>query len=123
MIDGGTILFGWIVLYALQQGGETLLTLLNLRHGARHPAPPAELEEVLDAATVARMHDYQAARSRLGLVRRALLAAVTVAVVAGGALGGLDRALAGWLAGARHRLAGARRGRVRGRCWRSRARC
>ena len=97
MIDGGTILFGWIVLYALQQASETLLTLLNLRHGARHPAPPAELEEVLDTATVARMHDYQAARSRLGLVRRALLAAVTVAVVAGGALGGLDRALAGWL--------------------------
>ncbi len=96
-MDGGTILFGWIVLYALQQGGETLLTLLNLRHGARHPAPPAELEGVLDAATVARMHDYQAARSRLGLVRRALLVAVTVAVVAGGALGVLDQALAGWL--------------------------
>ena len=97
MIDAGAILLLWIVLYALQQASETLLTLLNLRHGARHPAPPAELEEVLDTATVARMHDYQAARSRLGLVRRALLAAVTVAVVAGGALGGLDRALAGWL--------------------------
>ncbi|MCY4485089.1 MAG: M48 family metallopeptidase [Spirochaetaceae bacterium] len=97
LMAAGAILTLWIVLYLLQQGGETLLTLLNLRHGARHPRPPAELEEVLDTATVARMHDYQRARSRLGLVRRALVAAVTVAVVTGGGLGALDRVLAGWL--------------------------
>ena len=97
-MDAGAILLLWIVLYLVQQGSETLLTLLNLRHGARHPRPPAELEEVLDPATVARMRDYQLARSRLGLVRRALLVAVTLAVVAGGALGALDRALAVWLA-------------------------
>ena len=96
-MDPGAILIVWVAAYLLQQGGETLLTLLNLRHGARHPEPPAELDEVLDAATVARMHAYQAARSRLGLVRRALLVAVTVAVVAGGALGVLDQALHGWL--------------------------
>ena len=96
-MEAGAILLLWIVLYAAQQAGETLLTVLNLRHGARHPQPPAELAEVLDAATVARMHDYQKARSRLGLVRRALLAAVTVALVAGGVLGALDQALTGWL--------------------------
>ena len=96
-MDPSATLILWIVLYLLQQGGETLLTLLNLRHGDRHPEPPAELTEVLDTATVARMHAYQAARSRLGLVRRALLVAVTVAVVAGGLLGVLDQTLHGWL--------------------------
>ena len=34
--DAGAILLLWIVLYLVQQGSETLLTLLNLRHGARH---------------------------------------------------------------------------------------
>jgi STE24 endopeptidase len=97
-MTAGAILLLWIVLYAAQHAGETLLSLLNLRHGARHRSPPAELEEVLDQTTVARMRDYQVARSRLGLVRRALLIAVTLAVVAGGVLGVLDRALAGWLA-------------------------
>ena len=97
-MSAGTILLLWIVLYVVQQGGETLLTLLNLRHGARHPSPPAELAEVLDDTTVARMRDYQVARSRLGLVRRALLVAVTLALVAGGVLGVLDRVLTGWLA-------------------------
>ena len=96
-MEPGAILTLWVALYLLQQGGETLLTLLNLRHGARHPEPPAELDEVLDTTTVARMHAYQAARSRLGLVRRALLAAVTLAAVASGVLGVLDQGLHGWL--------------------------
>ena len=39
-MSAAAILATWIVWYLLQQTWEAFLTLLNLRHSARHPQPP-----------------------------------------------------------------------------------
>lgn len=96
-MSAAAILAVWIVWYVAHQAWEALLTLLNLRHGARRPQPPAELRGVLEQATVTRSRAYLAARSRLDLVSRGLRAAAALAVVAGGVLGALDQWLAHWL--------------------------
>ena len=96
-MSAATILTIWIVLYAVHQAWEAFLTLLNLRHSARHPQPPPELGGVLDEATVTRSRAYLAARSRLDLFSRGLRAAVALAVVATGVLGRLDQWLLHWL--------------------------
>lgn len=97
-MSAASILAIWIVCYLAHQVWGAWLTLLNLRRGARHPQPPAELRGVLEADTVTRAHAYVAARSRLHLAGRGLLAAAVPAVVAGGWLGALDQWLAQWLA-------------------------
>lgn len=97
-MSAAAILAIWIACYLAHQVWEALLTLLNLRHGARHPQPPAELRGVLEPDTVTRAHAYLAARSRLNLVGRALIAAAVPALVAGGGLGALDQWLAQRLA-------------------------
>lgn len=97
MSGAAAVLAIWIVWYAVQQAWEAFLTVLNLRHAARHPQPPAELRGLLEEAAVTRSRAYLAARSRLGLVSRGLHAAVVLGVVAGGVLGALDQWLAHWL--------------------------
>ena len=87
----------WIVLYLVHQAWEAALTLLNVRHSARHPQPPPELGEVLEEATVARMGAYLAARSRLNLLSRGLRAVVALVVVTSAALGMFDQWLHAWL--------------------------
>ena len=96
-MSAAAILTAWIVLYAVHQAWEALLTLLNLRHAARHPEPPPELAGVVDAPAATRMQHYLRAQSGLSLVSRGLRVAVTLAVVTGGVLGILDRWLAGVL--------------------------
>ena len=96
-MTAAAILAVWIVWYLAHQAWETFLTLLNLRHSARHPQPPPELNDVLDQATVTRSRAYLAARSGLNLLSRGLRAAVAVVVVASGALGALDQWLLHWL--------------------------
>ena len=97
LMTAAAILAVWIVWYLAHQAWETFLTLLNLRHSARHPQPPPELNGVLDQATVTRSHAYLAARSRLNLLNRGLRAAPVLVVVATGALGALDQWLLQWL--------------------------
>ena len=96
-MSAAAILAVWIVWYLLHQTWEAFLTLLNLRHSARHPQPPPELSGVLDQATVTRSRAYLAARSRLSLLSRGLRAAVALLVVATGILGTLDQWLLHWL--------------------------
>ena len=96
-MSAAAILTAWIVLYAVHQAWEALLTLLNLRHAARHPEPPPELAGVVDAPAATRTQHYLRARSGLSLVSRGLRVAVTLAVVTGGVLGILDRWVAGIL--------------------------
>ncbi len=98
-MSAATVLTAWIVLYAVQQAWEAFLTLLNLRHAARHAEPPPELTGVVDAPTAARMGNYLRARSGLALVTRAVKVAVTLAVIASGVLGILDRWVTGTLQG------------------------
>ena len=90
-MTAAAILAVWIVWYLAHQAWETFLTVLNLRHSARHPQPPPELNGVLDQPTVTRSRAYLAARSRLNLLSRGLRAAVALVVVATGALGALDQ--------------------------------
>ena len=97
LMTAAAILAVWIVWYLAHQAWETFLTLLNLRHSARHPQSPPELNGVLDQATVSRSRAYLAARSRLNLLSRGLRAAVALVVVATGALGALDQWLPHWL--------------------------
>jgi len=96
------ILATYLAFFALQHAVEWGLALANLRHLRRHGHEvPAPLAHRVDEAAARRSRDYAVARARLGLAAGAAGAALTLAVLLGGALPALDGLLAGrGLAGA-----------------------
>jgi STE24 endopeptidase len=81
--------------YLLHHAVETALLVVNLRRAARLRGVPAALSGVVDEETAQRSRAYVLARGRLSLVEGTFGAAVTLAVLLGGALPWLDRTLAG----------------------------
>ncbi|HEY7725459.1 MAG TPA: M48 family metallopeptidase [Anaeromyxobacteraceae bacterium] len=86
------VLAVFLAAFALEHAVLWTLAALNLRQARRRGAeiPPA-LTGRVDAATAARSRDYALARGRLGLAASAWGAALTLAVLLGGALPRLDR--------------------------------
>jgi len=81
--------------YAVQYVVETALLGLNLRRAARTRGVPAPLAGAVDEATARRGREYVLARGRLALVEGAAGVVATLAVLLGGALPWLERALGG----------------------------
>lgn len=96
-MSSASILWLYLALFALRLLWESALTVLNARHAKRvSSAPPDFVAQVMDRETYLRSLDYTLARSRFALVSGLLSAAIVLAVVLSGALGALDRAVAGW---------------------------
>jgi STE24 endopeptidase len=76
-----------LVLYLLLQAADNLLTMLNLRHLARHgDTVPAGFEDHISRDTLRKMTDYTLAHSRIDLLSAGVDIAVTIAFFFGGGL-------------------------------------
>ena len=91
-----TILWIYIALVALDLGWGLFLTFLNLRGVAAHAGEvPEEFRGIVTPEEHAKAAAYSRARMSLGFVESPVMTALTVAVVASGLFGLLDRALGG----------------------------
>jgi STE24 endopeptidase len=89
------VLATFLGFFVLQYAIETALLVANLRHVSRASGIPAALADRLDEESARRSRAYTLVNGRFALVRGALGAALTLAVLLSGVLPALDRALAG----------------------------
>jgi STE24 endopeptidase len=89
----GLVLTVFLGAYAVQLSLETWLLALNLRRAARQSTVPPALAGAVGEATAFRARTYALAHGRAALVEGLIGAALTLAVLLGGALPWLDRAL------------------------------
>ncbi|MGA2975215.1 MAG: M48 family metallopeptidase [Spirochaetia bacterium] len=86
-----TILLIFVVLFILELGGDTTLTLLNLGYVGRNAASvPRAFKDMVDPETYARSVSYTLTRGRFGLIAGGVSAAVLLAVILTGFLGLID---------------------------------
>ena len=91
-MTAGTILTIYVVLFVVQHGWETSLSLLNLRHIGRHATgPPAVVADRIDEQTFSKSVEYSRARNRYTIVASIASALAVFVLVVSGALGAVER--------------------------------